>query len=146
MVPDECQWSDRREQSMALNISRQYCSWRHMSMQGHWNMVTNQCRTQLTGHGEGRLVLGMCIVETPIKQITTPLHWTFTSSAVEVDHHAVFTSLLHRKALIERNLRGNFLKKFRVGPSHYLTKSTTKSPGLLNSHFSNEKLDHSPEA
>lgn len=39
---------------------------------------------------------------------------------------------------------GKLPKKFRVGANNYLTYSTTKRAGLLNSHFSNERLDHSP--
>lgn len=43
---------------------------------------------------------------------------------------------------IERS-EGKLPKKFRVGVNNYLTYST-KGPGLLNSHFSNERWDHSP--
>lgn len=41
---------------------------------------------------------------------------------------------------------GKLPKKFRAGVNNYSTSSTTKRPGLLNSLFSNERLDHSPES
>lgn len=54
--------------------------------------------------------------------------------------HLVITKANSHIKTFERKLP----EKFRAGVNNYSTYNTTKRPGLLNLHFSSERLDHSP--
>lgn len=106
------------------------------------SMVTNPCSAQLTGHGQGRLLENTnCGNTSQAGQdpIALGLYKFRSRSGPSSGFHLIITQA---SSHWERS-EGKLPKKFRVGASHYLTYSTTKRPGLLNSRFSTEGLDHS---
>lgn len=145
-MPDEWLWSGRRSQSMVLTISRLCCPRRHSSMQDPWEH--SRWPVQHLAHSAWRrkaLFRNICcgnVNQACQDPIAPGLYKLSRRSGTPSSFHLIITQSSSHWERYERKLP----KKFRVGASHYLTYCTTKSPGLLNSWFSNERLDHSPEA